>query len=155
MTSWDSSPYTQGNLREKNGSSDNFVMNYRLLYPGGYNPTVAEGYPMIVMVHGLGERGNCWDNNCYWDTRSWKPSTNTPAAPTASNEELLNNDHNLLHGGNIHLQMRNAAGTKLPNDPTRPALSFQGFVLFPQNLNGWDGNQAQDVIRIIRLMSKK
>src|SRR5688572_22426231 len=33
MTSWDSSPYTQGNLREKNGSSDYFVMNYRLLHP--------------------------------------------------------------------------------------------------------------------------
>lgn len=155
MTSWDSSPYTEGNLREKNGSKDNFVMNYRLLYPGGYNPTVTEGYPLIVMVHGLGERGNCWSDNCYWDTRSWKPSTNTPAAPTASNEELLNNDHNLLHGGNIHLQMRNAAGTKLPNDPTLPERSFQGFVLFPQNLNGWDANQAQDVIRIIRLMSKK
>ena len=33
MTSWDSSPYGQGNLREKNGSSDYFVMNYRLLKP--------------------------------------------------------------------------------------------------------------------------
>ena len=27
MTSWDSSPYTQGNLREKNGTSDAFVLN--------------------------------------------------------------------------------------------------------------------------------
>src|SRR3712207_2684468 len=26
MTSWDSSPYTQGNLREKNGTTDAFIM---------------------------------------------------------------------------------------------------------------------------------
>src|SRR3954469_1798476 len=32
-TSWDSSPYTQGNLREKNGNADTFIMNYRLLLP--------------------------------------------------------------------------------------------------------------------------
>lgn len=51
--------------------------------------------------------------------------------------------------------MRIAAGTKLPNDPTLPSRSFQGFVLFPQNLNGWDGTQAQDVFRIIRLVIKK
>jgi predicted esterase len=155
MTSWDSAPYTQGNLREKNGSSNAFIMNYRLLYPVGYNPAIADGYPLIVMIHGLGERGNCWDNNCHWADRSWKPSTNTPAAPVTASHELLNNDHNLLHGGNIHLQMRNAAGTKHPNDPTLPDRSFPGFVLFPQNLNGWDANQAQDVIRIIRLAVKK
>jgi hypothetical protein len=67
----------------------------------------------------------------------------------------MNNDHNLLHGGFLHLQMRNAAGSKLPNDPTLPARSFPGFVLFPQNLNGWDTGQAQDVIRMVRLMIKK
>ncbi len=27
MTSWDSSPYRNGNMREKNGSGDAFVMN--------------------------------------------------------------------------------------------------------------------------------
>lgn len=155
MTSWDSSPYTQGNLREKNGSADYFIMNYRLLFPVSYNASYEEGYPLIVMIHGLGERGNCWTNDCYWADRTWKPNTNTPAAPTASGSALLNNDHNLLHGGSIHLQMRNAAGSKLPNDPTLPDASFPGFVLFPQNLNGWDGGQAQDVIRMIRLMVKK
>jgi hypothetical protein len=155
MTTWDSAPYTQGNLREKNGNSNAFIMNYRLLFPLGYNPSIADGYPLIVMIHGLGERGNCWDNNCHWGDRSWKPSSNTPAAPTTTSHELLNNDHNLLHGGNIHLQMRNSAGTKLPNDPTLPDRSFPGFVLFPQNLNGWDANQAQDVIRMIRLAVKK
>jgi predicted esterase len=155
MTSWDSSPYTQGNLREKNGTSNSFVMNYRLLYPGGYQPGYAEGYPLIVMVHGLGERGNCWNNNCYWGDRTWKPQTNTPAAPTTATSNLLNNDHNLLHGGQTHLAMRNNAGTRLPDDPSLPSRSFQGFVLFPQNLNGWDANSAQDVIKLVRLISKK
>lgn len=155
MTSWDSSPYTQGNLRERNGTAHNFIMNYRLLLPVSYNATIADGYPLIVMMHGLGERGNCWDSDCYWDTRSWRPTTNNPPAPTSSGHELLNNDHNLLHGGSVHLAMRNAAGSKHPNDPTLPQRSFPGFVLFPQNLNGWDGGQAQDVIRIVRLLTKK
>ena len=155
MTSWDSSPYTQGNLREKNGTADYFVLNYRLLFPSNYNPGYAEGYPMIVMMHGAGERANCWDNDCFWDTRLWKPTTNTPAAPTTANHELLNNDYNLLHGGSVHLQARNLAGSRLPNDPAMPARAFPGFILFPQNLNGWDINSAQDAIRLIRLLGKK
>jgi hypothetical protein len=152
---WDSSPYTQGNLREKNGSADYFVMNYRFLFPVSYNPTYSEGYPLIIMVHGLGERGNCWNADCYWADKYWKPLTNSPAAPTTPTSELLNNDHSLLHGGKPHLDARNLAGSKLPNDPTLAARAFPGFVLFPQNLNGWDGGSAQDVIRLIRLLVKK
>jgi hypothetical protein len=155
MTSWDSSPYMQGNLREKNGSSDYFVMNYRLLLPMGYDPSFAEGYPMIVMMHGAGERANCWDNSCYWADRTWKPTTNTPAAPTTSTHPLLNNDHNLLHGGQLHLNARNLAGNRLPNDPTMPSRAFPGFILFAQNLNGWDAISTQDAIKLIRLVTKK
>ena len=155
MTTWDSSPYTQGNLREKSGTSDFFIMNYRLLFPVSYNANYDDGYPLIIMMHGLGERGNCWNSDCYWADRAWKPNTNTPAAPTNSGEELLNNDHNLLHGGNVHLGMRNAAGARLPDDPTLPQRSFPGFVLFPQNLNGWDGGSIQDAIRLVRLVVKK
>src|SRR5688572_3892442 len=51
MTSWNSSPYTQGNLREKNGSYDYFILNYRLLFPVNYTPTYAQGYPLIIMMH--------------------------------------------------------------------------------------------------------
>ncbi|MGC1240907.1 MAG: PA14 domain-containing protein [Chryseosolibacter sp.] len=155
MTSWDSSPYKQGNLREKNGQYDNFVLNYRLLFPTNHNPTYAQGYPMIVMMHGAGERGNCWDNNCFWDTRGWKPASNTPPAPRTADHQLLNNDYNLLHGGMEHLQARNLAGNRLPDDPGVPARAFPGFVLFPQNLNGWDGSNVQDAIKLIRLLSKK
>ncbi|HEU5146994.1 MAG TPA: hypothetical protein VFT90_09775, partial [Chryseosolibacter sp.] len=39
MTTWNTSAYEQGNLREKNGNADNFVMNYRLLKPNNYNAT--------------------------------------------------------------------------------------------------------------------
>jgi len=47
------------------------------------------------------------------------------------------------------------AGSKLPDDPSLDAAAFPGFILFPQNLNGWNQDEAQHVIRIIRLLSKK
>lgn len=155
MTPWDSSPYTEGNLREKNGSADYFVLNYRLLFPANYNASYAAGYPIIVMMHGAGERGNCWDNSCHHADRSYNPNTNNPAAPTASTSKLLNNDHNLMHGGKPHLDARNLAGSKLPDDPTLSSRAFPGFVLFPQNLNGWTSGPVQDAIRLVRLLVKK
>lgn len=154
-TSWDSSPYSQGNMKERNGNNNLFIMNYRLLFPQGYNASYTEGYPMIVMMHGAGERANCWDNSCYWDDRGWNPNANNPPAPTSPNHSLLNNDHNLTHGGLPHLTARNLAGTKLPNDPTLHPRAFPGFVLFAQNLNGWDKTTTSDCIRLIRLLIKK
>lgn len=155
MTSWDSSPYQQGNLREKNGTQDYFVLNYRLLFPRNYSESYSAGYPMIIMMHGAGERGNCWDSDCFWATTSWNPTTNSPAAPTDADQELLNNDYNLLHGGEIHLNARNLAGDMLPDDPNLPARAFPGFVLFPQNLNGWTSGNVQDAIRLVRLLVKR
>src|SRR5687768_16151930 len=64
MTTFDSNPYKQGNLRYRNGTSDSFVMNYRILFPNNYSSTYAEGYPLIVIMHGAGERANCYYNNC-------------------------------------------------------------------------------------------
>ncbi len=155
MTSWDSSPYSQGNMREKNGSKDYFIMNYRLLFPQSYNASYSEGYPLIVMMHGAGERANCWDANCYWATKSYNPNNNSPVAPTTSNHQLLNNDHNLAHGGQPHLTARNLAAGKLPDDPTLHPRAFPGFVLFAQNLNGWNVTAVQDLIRLVRLAVKK
>jgi hypothetical protein len=155
MTTWDSSPYTQGNMRKKSGVSDAFVMNYRLLFPSNYNPSYTPGYPIIVMLHGAGERANCWDLTCYWSDRNWRPTTNTPAAPTTATHSLLNNDHNLSHGGLPHLTARNLAGAKLPDDPTLDPRAFPGFVLFAQNLNGWESPSSNDIIRLIRLAIKK
>jgi hypothetical protein len=155
MTSWDSSPYGQGHMRERNGESDIFIMNYRLLKPEGYNPTYAKGYPLIIMFHGSGEKANCWNDKCYHATTSYNPVDNNPPAPTDPNSELLNNDHNLLHGGRIYLDAVRKAGTKLPDDPTLPTKAFPGFVLFPQNLNGWSVNSVQDALKLLRLIVKK
>jgi hypothetical protein len=155
MTSWNSNDYTQGNMREKNGSSDIFVMNYRLLFPLNYNASYSEGYPLIVMLHGAGERGNCWDNTCHWSDRLYKPTVNSPAAPTTVDHPLLNNDQNLAHGGLPHLNARNLAAGKLPDDPTLDPRAFPGLILFPQNLNGWESTPMNDMLRLVRLVIKK
>lgn len=155
MTSWDSSPYGQGNLRHKNGSSDNFKMNYRLLKPVNYNANYSPGYPMIVFLHGAGERANCFYNVCYHNAWNYDPNTNSPAAPKTVDHRLLNNDHNLVIGGLQHLDARNLAGTRLPNDPSMPARAFPGFVLVPQMFNEWHPASAEDAIRLVRLISQK
>ena len=155
MTSWDSSPYTEGHMRLKMPTADAFIMNYRLLKPEDYNPSFEPGYPIIILMHGYGERGNCEDDLCYHADRSWNPFKNDPPAPTDPLLELLNNDHNLLHGGQRHLNAVQRAGGKLPGDAALDARAFPGFVLFPQNLNGWDHHAVQDAIRLLRLMMKK
>ena len=132
MTSWDSGPYQQGNLRQKIDTRDNFVMNYRLLLPSGYNSTYTEGYPMIVIIHGAVERANCYYNSCYHATPAYTTLTNSPPAPNTATHKLLNNDHHVNIGGQQHLAARNLAGTRLPNDPSMPARAFPGFVLMPR-----------------------
>lgn len=318
MAGFTSTNYTQGQLRET-AWSDRFRMNYRLLFPRNYNtnPNVEGGYPLIVMVHGFGERANCWGNDCYWSNGLWQPNVNTlgnrtitsvtntggsalftisgtfftdalqnplnnevvfvrtdvpayngirrivvvndtqfrlstnltatnstnligftsnitsgsieryraetyrivsaasggagsttfttsaphqfmngqsvvisnstvsayngtrtisgvPSSTTftvsstnftssaqadaslLNNLRLLNNDHSMTHGGAVH-QTAVLTTTPLgmaPNNPNMPARAWPGFVLFPQNLNGWQTG-AEDVVRIIRLLIKK
>lgn len=146
-TGWNSDQYDQGHVIDNN--TNIFQQNFRLLKPNGYDENFADGYPLIIMLHGAGERGNCWGNNCYWGTKNWKPDVNSPEAGPSTNGNLLNNDHNLLHGGKQHLDAVNRAGTKLPNDPTLNDRDFPGFVLFPQNLNGWNGAEIKTVVRLI------
>jgi chitodextrinase len=155
MTSWDSSPYEEGNLREKNGSDDDFVMNYRLLKPAGYDAGYSKGYPLIIMFHGSGEHGNCWHSRCYHATPDYSPVENNPAAPTDPELKLLNNDHSLLHGGKVYLDAVNLAGSIKPDNSSLPEKAFPGFILFPQNLAGWSNGSVQDALRILRLIVKK
>lgn len=155
MTAWDSSPYGEGNMRLKTPTADTFIMNYRLLQPEDYNPSFAPGYPLIIILHGYGERGNCEDDLCYHADRAWTPWKNDPPAPTDPLLELLNNDHNLLHGGQRHLNAVERAAGQLPGDAAMDSRAFPGFVLFPQNLNGWDHFAVQDAIRLVRLMIRK
>jgi hypothetical protein len=155
MTSWESSPYTQGHLRQKNGTADKFIMNFRLLPPVNYNGNYAAGYPMVVLLHGGAERGNCFFSSCFHATWDYDPNVNSPRAPTTSDHKLLNNDYNLVLGGKQHLDARNLAGSRLPNDPSMPSRAFPGFVLIPQMLNEWNPLTVQDMIRIVQLVSKK
>lgn len=155
MTSWDSSPYKEGNLRRKTGTIDKFIMNYRLLFPAGYSSTYAQGFPMMVHLHGAVERANCYYTNCYHATPAYTVQANSPPAPKTATHRLLNNDHNLNVGGKQYLDARNLAGTRLPNDPALPARAFPGFVLSAQMFNIWDSLQVQDVIRIVRLLAEK
>lgn len=155
MTSWDSSPYTEGNLRRRMGTLDKFVMNYRLLFPSGYSSTYSPGYPMVVHFHGAVERANCYYENCYHATPDYTVEANSPAAPTTETHRLLNNDHNLNVGGKQYLDARNLAGTRKPDDPSMPTRAFPGFVLSAQMFNIWDSLQVEDVIRIVRLVAEQ
>lgn len=155
ITSWDSSPYGEGHMRKKNGTTDEFIMNYRLLKPLNYDPNFSDGYPLIVIMHGAVERGNCHYNNCYHADWEYNPNTNVPPAPTNPDHRLLNNDYHLTQSAKEHLAARNLAGTRLPNDPTMPAKAFPGFVLMPQMLNVWDSLSVEDVIRVVLLHVEK
>ena len=155
MTAWDSRPYTQGNMRERSNNADLFVMNYRLLVPTNYQPTFPAGYPLVIVMHGLHERGNCAQGDCYFANKEYSPNENIPAAPTDADHMLLNNDFNLVHAGLDYLEAHTINGSTLPDDPQIPAAGFPGFVLFPQNINGWDVSACEDAIRLIRLTLKK
>ncbi len=151
MTNWDSSPYDQGHIRLRDGSNDEFVMNYRLLFPSNYQATYQRGYPLIVIMHGAVERGNCYYADCYHGDWDYDPNSNTPPAPTTSDNKLLNNDHHLSIGANQHLAARNRAGSRLPDDATLDPRAFPGFVLMPQMFNEWDSVSVEKAIRIVLL----
>jgi hypothetical protein len=151
MNSWDTGPYGEGHLRYKEGSKDLFVMNYRLLKPQGYNEGYSQGYPLIVLMHGAVERGNCYYENCFHSTWEYDPNLNSPKASTAADSKLLNNDYHMLIGAKAHLAARNLAGTRMPNDASLPQRGFPGFVLMAQMMNNWDSLSVQHMIRIVRL----
>ncbi len=93
LTSWNSKffnsdptkpAYTEGHSTQY-GSFD-FDMNYRLLFPVGYNlPQNANyKYPLILFVHGAGERGNCWGSSCYFNV-----STTTSSGTITAGSNIL------------------------------------------------------------------
>lgn len=163
-TTWDSSPYEQGHLRD---GANKFCQNYRFLRPLGYDQSYEPGYPLIVVFHGSVERANCYNGNCYVGTADVLTNDNatydrntTPSGTTTQINNLLNNDHHLINGGQAHLTARNAAGTKKPDDPSLNSRAFPGFVVFPQMFNGWaapspNNDEARHALRIVRLMIKK
>jgi predicted peptidase/lysophospholipase L1-like esterase/chitodextrinase len=212
--------YTTGNVGTGYPVA-NFEINYRLLFPVGYNQLENYKYPMIVMLHGAGERANCWGNSCFYNSNTTTlsncsttagspvvtksgagfnnshlnktvqinagPSNNnftativavnsstqitlsTNASVTSNSRTLIygygsskdyrSNDLQLVHGGNEHLQAiynpTTGSNGKKAEDPTLPSRAFPGFVLFPQNENGWSGpSQYEQAWRTIDLLIK-
>jgi predicted esterase len=155
MTEWDSSPFDQGHLRHKSSGRDEFVMNYRVLKPLNYDPNFKDGYPLILMMHGGFERANCHFENCYHADWTYDPNINSPAAPTNTESELLNNDHNINLGGRQHIEARNLAGDRLPDATDLSERAFPGFVVIPQMMNDWDSLSVENAIRIILLHTQQ
>lgn len=152
-TNWDSSPYLEGHMKTYSGL---FRQNFRLLVPKGYDPNYEPGYPLMLMWHGGGERANCLDNNCYYGTPAYNPNTQPIYQPGDDTLNLLNNDHNLAHGGQSpHLNAWNLAGTMKVGDPGLPDNAFPGFVVFPQMMDGWENGDIRDALRVVRLLMKK
>ena len=155
MTPWDSQPYKEGHLKQLSGSSWMFRLNYRLLFPTSYDANYEKGYPLLIMFHGAGERGNCWETNCYCEGCD----ANAAANPNA-NPRFLNNDHALVHGGQPFLNAVTLAGSKKADDPTLNPKAFPGFVVFPQMETTWGNAEASNsavsyALRVIRLLQKQ
>jgi predicted esterase/fibronectin type 3 domain-containing protein len=155
MTNWDSKPYKEGHLRQLSGSSWIFRMNYRLLFPNSYDAKYKKGYPILIMFHGAGERGNCWETNCYCD--GCDPNKPEPGKAASA---YLNNDHMLVHGGQPFMDAVNLAGAKKADDSGLHARGFPGFVLFPQMENSWGSAESSNsavsyALRILRILVKE
>lgn len=124
MTSWDSSPYQPFRLHKGTGTPDasNFWINFRLLFPTPYTSQPQQKYPLIVMLHGLGEAGI-------------RGSADFPAYDV-TDPRYLNNDHNLFHGGFKHLQ-------------ANQTQEFPGFIVVPQNNTQWTIDNLEGVAAMI------
>ncbi len=122
MNNWNTSPYEE--FYYKNNSA---FINFRLLKPKGYNPdNTAKKYPLIVLLHGVGEAG-----------RRGLESDNFSTYAN-DNPRLWNNDHHLIHGGRQHLDAVN-------RDPNN-SRAFPGFVFVPQNIDFWgDGDRNRAI----------
>ena len=102
-------------------------MNWRMLFPAGFNKNNPTKYPMVIMLHGSGESGR-YSTCC----GSYGPD----------HVQYDNNDKNLIWGGKDH---QVAAGfstaTGLPSGPVK----FPGIVIWPQSSYngswqiGWNG----------------
>ncbi|HTH54639.1 MAG TPA: PA14 domain-containing protein [Cyclobacteriaceae bacterium] len=120
MVSFDDQQYQEFfySLTNSSGSVAEF-MNWRIVFPPGYNPNASSPYPMIVMLHGAGESGREWSGHFVYD----------PTDPRYDN-----NDDNLLWGGKEHLDAVNSSSSS-----TR---AFPGVVVFPQA--SYSGNWSGD-----------
>lgn len=124
--------FKEGSYVGKNASGTTIeFMNWRMLYPPGYDPANPAKYPMIIMLHGAGEGGRVWTGHFNY---------------TPDSVSYDNNGRNIIHGGAEH---RDAVARN-------PALSnsFPGIVVWPQVSyngawdSGWDNGVQSDNIRM-------
>jgi len=124
---WNDSQIKQYTYRGMQGTNVVEFMNWRMVFPLNYDNLRAEGYPIILMLHGGGESGRKWGGTTFLPTEN----------------RFDNNGYNVIHGGQAHLNAVN----RNPNLPN----AFPGIVIWPQVSyngaweSGWDnGNLSQN-----------
>lgn len=138
--SWDVGPVT-GNFKEGNYTKTtvdgqgnvvyNEFMNFRAIFPPGYNKTNPAPYPMIIMLHGAGEGGRIWTGNFNFGP---------------NDVGYDNNGKNITHGGQEHHWA--VFGTKPPGSNVTVPGTWPGIVIWPQvNYNGaWESGWQNGVL---------
>ncbi|MEQ8473726.1 MAG: T9SS type A sorting domain-containing protein [Marinoscillum sp.] len=127
MVTWEDSAYQElAYWKESEFGTVMEFMNWRAIFPQGYDSTGTTDYPMIVMLHGAGESGRKWTGHYTYET---------------TDPEYDNNGHNLKWGGIEH---RNAINNG----------KFPGIVIFPQSSYNaaWDTDDLRMVTLIIEHM---
>src|SRR5437868_5201607 len=88
MVSWDDSQYKESAYYQNNSSGSVIeFMNWRMIFPPGYQQFGSTKYPMIIMLHGAGESGREWTGNFSY---------------SSTDPRYDNNDNNLKWGGQEH-----------------------------------------------------
>ncbi|WP_017734097.1 PKD domain-containing protein [Nafulsella turpanensis] len=132
MLEWDTSPYKSYRYTRENTSWD--YINFRLLFPNGYDSTANNGkkYPLIIVLHGGGESA----------LMEWNNSTKTNTLYPEGDPRRENNDHQLFYGGRQHLEAVRSG-------------RFPGFVLFPQNFYGtWINDNGEPTTETYKDLQK-
>ncbi|RED96643.1 T9SS type A sorting domain-containing protein [Marinoscillum furvescens] len=127
MVGWDDSEFKEFAYWKENSQGGIMeFMNWRAIFPPGYDSTSADQYPMIILMHGAGESGRKWTGYFNYE----------PTDP-----EYDNNGHHLLWGGRKH---RNAVNNG----------KFPGIVLFAQSSYNaaWDSDEKRMLAGIIEHM---
>src|SRR5690349_2974638 len=88
MVTWDDSRYQEFAYWATNASGGVVeFMNWRIIFPQGYQQASSTQYPMIIMLHGAGESGREWGGHFTY---------------TTDDPRYDNNGNNLLWGGLEH-----------------------------------------------------
>ncbi len=132
MVSWDDSQYQEFAYYKQPASGPiQEFLNWRVIFPAGFDQAASKKYPMIIMLHGAGESGRKWTDNFQYDF---------------TDPRFDNNGHQLLWGGSQHRDAVNRAASN--------HRAFPGIVIFPQvSFNGaWDTNDKAMLVSIIEYM---